>query len=179
MPNDEIRLQMMHNGYLLAILNLMWRCELRNKAYMIASDAEVGLASDPRCGMPQRLILMDRETRISVVPWLCKIGYSVLIHPLETQAPFTIFREGYSLSKSHTFLGTYMRSTARELVAMRGILWCVPRFLRWKHRALTTFRGNYETLLSEAVTFFKNLNVELQMSERRDVACKADATRKL
>jgi len=34
---------------------------------------------------------------------------------------------------------------------LRGVIWCIPRFLRWKHRALTFFRGSLSSLLAEGV----------------------------
>ena len=41
--------------------------------------------------------------------------------------------------------------------ALRGVLWCVPRLLRWKYRALQYYQGSLATLRAEGIAAHNSL----------------------
>ena len=41
-----------------------------------------------------------------------------------------------------------------------AVVWCIPRFLRWKHRALKYFQGRLEALLVEGVAAHNDMQLE-------------------
>ena len=54
-------------------------------------------------------------------------------------------------AKEHIKEHNCARSRKTHKRALRGVFWCVPRLLRWKHRALTYFQGSLPALLAEGV----------------------------
>ena len=81
----------------------------------------------------------------SVIPHLRRLGYSVTFWPNQpdVNCPISINFPGYA--QTHNVRGeitsgsVYLYSTSPGMMRMRGVLWCIPRVLRWKHRVLTAY----------------------------------------
>ena len=97
--------------------------------------------------------------KLSAVPFLRRLGYSVMVWVEDdTTLPFSVYFPGKSFSptREERTLAlvndrVYHRSTSLGAQRLRGVIWCLPRLLRWKHRALQFFQGSLSTLLAEGV----------------------------
>jgi hypothetical protein len=54
-------------------------------------------------------------------------------------------------AKEHIKKHNCARSSKTHKRAMRGVFWCVPRLLRWKHRALQYYQGSLATLREQGI----------------------------
>ena len=162
-----------NDRYLIAVLAL---CQ-NHKAYgcnsvdcidsMVAGDVD----EEEEWNTPQRELWHHIDTlsavdKLSVVPFLCRIGYSVLVWELdETTLPFTVDFPGKSMTPNTALNiirnapsgSTYYRSTAPGAQRLRGVMWCVPRLLRWKYRALQYYQGSLATLRAEGIAAHNSL----------------------
>ena len=82
----------------------------------------------------------------SVIPHLRRLGYSVAFWPNQpdVNCPISINFPGFAQTlKARRELASgrsvYLHSTSPGMMRMRGVLWCIPRILRWKHRVLTAY----------------------------------------
>ena len=88
---------------------------------------------------------MTYTEMVSAIPYLRRLGYSI-VHYVEVDlnCPFAIYFPGHARNAIRARAISsqdcrYMYSTTPAMLRMRGLLWTVPRLLRWKYRALQRY----------------------------------------
>ena len=89
---------------------------------------------------------MTYGEKIRVIPFLLRLGYSITYWPNDEPdlaCPFSLtfpgkastpkYREGFSVGS------IYLYSTSPGMMRLRGVMWCTPRLLRWRDRALKPY----------------------------------------
>ena len=86
---------------------------------------------------------LSASEKLSAVPFLRRLGYSVMVWVEEDRTlSFSVFFPGKSfpLNRERRSLArgdcVYHRSTSLGAQRLRGVMWCLPRVMRWKNRTL-------------------------------------------
>ena len=155
---EETLREVATNPYLTAILQLAQQCarfgrtdvDCRDMIVAAGIASEYGIFED-ELSSPQAELLEDIRSlthaqRLAVVPHLRRLGYAVTVYssrrgvPLST--PFTIDlpgearRPGIRVFPVKRQLETYHYATSPGILRLRGFLWCTPRLMAWKWRAI-------------------------------------------
>ena len=121
------------NPYLTAILQLAQAHACTSR--LLGAHIEIACA---------HIESLSHAEKLAVVPHLRRLGYSVVVFRDSgddlTSFPFRIhcpgkahtpkMRQGYSLNR------VYYSATSPGMLRLRGFLWCTPRLMAWKWRAV-------------------------------------------
>ena len=159
---EQLGYALQNNCYLIAVLARCQLCKAFGSRGVCCTDEDVAgyRAQDEENTewLLRHINTLSKEDKLSIVPFLCRMGYNVLVFPHEfVSFPFSVDLLGsQSLKAVLSYERSaceckYYRSTAPGAQRLRGVMWCVPRLLRWKHRALQFFQGSLSSLLAEGV----------------------------
>ena len=83
------------------------------------------------------------DQKRAVIPHLRRLGYSVLMYRDDSadDRPMSIYFPGKAKTPKFRLtrrvrLNTYYYATSPGMLRLRGVLWCLPRLLAWKWRAV-------------------------------------------
>ena len=119
--------------------------------------------NSPQLELLNHIDSLSVAEKLSVVPYLRRLGFSVIVwEEDELTLPFVVHFPGCSIVVKYALAAracVYLRSTAPGSLRLRGFMWCMPRLLRWKHRALRYFLGSLEALLVEGVAAHNDMHL--------------------
>lgn len=147
---EETCSEIVSNDYLRAIISLA-RSHQRSGFggvdcidSMVAGDVE----DEEEHNSPQQVLMdhiegMTYAEKQAVIPYLRRLGYSLLSFGDEGGIPFSIYFPGHAPCEWDVRVGlrhgfTYLHATSPGMLRLRGVLWCLPRLLAWKWRAVHT-----------------------------------------
>ena len=140
------------NRYLTAILQLaqsVMRLGHLGKAPLFSTTVAAGALDDeepfngPQVELYEYITALSHSERLSVVPFLRRLGFSVLAaHEDDPTRPMELYLPGHALHPFHALdrlsevpARTYLYATSPAMLRLRGVLWCTSRLLAWKKRA--------------------------------------------
>jgi len=152
------------NPYLTAILQLAqarmrsgW-CDVDCIDDEVAGDVpEYEEHNQPQAELMAQISKLTHTEKLAVVPHLRRLGYSVAVYPewfhemhlARRFCSFAVIAPGYACTPkpipiaprvegaTSTYeLRTYYYATSPGMLRLRGFLWCTPRLMAWKWRAV-------------------------------------------
>lgn len=152
---EELCSALQTNRYLVSVLALCHRVQDSGFGSVDCGDGDVagvdgvvGTLNDALRELLHFIDTVSETEKLSVVPFLCRLGYSVVVWLDEdapspyAPAPFSVHfpHLSFRLSSEKRLLArsncVYYRSTSPGAQRLRGVVWCLPRVMRWKWRAI-------------------------------------------
>lgn len=109
---------------------------------MVAGDIfEEEEHNSPQIDLLDYIQSLTLDQKRAVIPYLRRLGYSVFINtsPDDDSCPMSINFPGKAQAKfrlTYRFPFAYLYATSPGMLRLRGVLWCLPRLLAWKWRAV-------------------------------------------
>lgn len=108
---------------------------------MVAGDvSENEEHNSPQEQLMAHIDSLTLDRKLMVVPFLRRLGYSVSVFCGESDCPMSVDFPGKAVTPqrrlSFRVPHTYYYATSPGMLRLRGVLWCLPRLLAWKWRAV-------------------------------------------
>lgn len=144
---EDVAREVGSNRYLVAVLQLAQRhaqheCgDVECHDEMVAGDVlEDEAQNSPQEELLAHIRTMSRRQKEAAVPFLRRLGYSVVVwHDGDDARPFSIRFPGKArATKLRRLLRvphTPLHATSPGMLRMRGVMWCIPRLRLWRRRA--------------------------------------------
>jgi hypothetical protein len=128
--------ELMTNDYLSTIIHMI---KVEDNVRCPCRDVDVAALVEINVGMSERIRRMSSVQKLEIVPYLCRLGYSVAVIQ-NGDCPFEVQSPGHAATPKerrtdYVLTHTYYYATSPGMLRLRGFFYHVWRLLAWLKRS--------------------------------------------